>query len=95
MIGGSGGLVGEVEVRDNALWIRHICGDPALRERLLGLPAGMSVVLEVDGFRGRWEKMKDGTDGRPTNGLKPVGPARAQWDALQEQRGTLVRIGAG
>lgn len=69
----------QVEVRDHALWVRHIQGDAA-------------VHLEVDGVAGDWRKMadgSDGSDGRPR--LKPVKePARGRRHALQTQRGGTV-----
>ncbi|MGI9271205.1 MAG: hypothetical protein ACR2QT_05475 [Woeseiaceae bacterium] len=81
-----------VEVRDHALWIKHIHGNEPLKERLLALPSGALVELQVSGFRGMWKKMDDGKDGRPTAGIKALGKARDQWHALQTDRGELVTI---
>ena len=40
--------------------------------------------------------MDDGRDGRPTMGLKPVGPAQAHWHALlRDKLGSLVTIALG
>jgi hypothetical protein len=83
----------KVEVRDHALWIKHIHGDAELADRLMGLQAAMLIELVVDGVRGHWRKMDDGKDGRPTPGLRAIGPAREHWHALQDQRGLLVDIG--
>ena len=68
--------MGLVEIRDHALWIKHIHQDSALTKKLAGLEAGDLVELEIDGFRGMWKKMDDGKDGRPTPGIKPLGKAR-------------------
>ena len=83
----------QVQVRDHALWIRHIRGDAAVEAWLESVPGGATVHLEVDGVAGDWRKMSDGTDGRPTHGLKPVTePARGRWHALQGQRGGTVSL---
>jgi hypothetical protein len=84
-----------VEVRDHALWIKHIHGNEGLKAELLGLRAGELVELSVDGFVGHWKKMDDGRDGRPTPGIKPIGPGRAHWHrTIQDKRGALVPISA-
>jgi len=81
-----------VEVRDHALWIKHIHGNEPLKERLQELQAGTLIELQVSGYRGMWKKMDDGKDGRPTPGIKALGKARDQWHALQADRGELVTI---
>lgn len=81
----------EVQVRDHALWIRHINGGPAVQTWLESVPGGATVHLEVDGVSGDWRKMADGKDGRPTQGLKPITePSRSKWHALQTSRGAFV-----
>ncbi|RYG87522.1 MAG: hypothetical protein EON59_07180 [Alphaproteobacteria bacterium] len=83
----------QVEVRDHALWVRHIQGDPTVQTWLESVPGGAIVHLEVDGVPGDWRKMSDGSDGRPTQGLKPVTePARGRWHALQAERGKTVSL---
>ena len=81
-----------VEIRDHALWIKHIHQNEALRQELLQLAAGELIELQVDGFRGMWKKMDDGRDGRPTPGIKAIGKAREHWHGLQDRRGALVPI---
>ena len=84
---------GRIEVRDAVLWVKHIRHDDPLRIRLAELSEGTRVELDIDGFRGTWEKMRDGRDGRPTPGLKPQGTARAHWRGLYEKkRGIEVTI---
>lgn len=81
-----------VKIRDDSVWASHIEGDNALRERILHLPAGASIDLEVDGIVGHWEKAKIGKDGRPTAAIKPVGPMRDVWKRFQKRRGETVVI---
>ena len=81
-----------VEVRDHALWTKHIHGNDPLKAEITELSAGCRIELEIDGFRGTWEKMADGADGRPTPGIKPLGPAQKRWHELQARRGALVTI---
>lgn len=80
-----------VEVRDHALWINHIQGDPEVAAWLKAIPGGATVELKVDGVCSVWRKMEDGTDGRPTAGLTPVTePGRSAWHRLQSRRGQSV-----
>lgn len=81
-----------IEIRDFALWPKHIHQNEPLKEKLLGLEAGELIELEVDGYRGMWKKMDDGSDGRPTPGIKALGSAKTHWHGLQDRRGDLVSI---
>jgi hypothetical protein len=86
----------EVQVRDYAMWIGHIHGDDSLKRKLDGLAAGEAVRLYVAGKPGRWLKMADGADGRPTPGLKPGPEVQKLWRTLyQERRGELVELSEG
>jgi len=81
-----------VEIRDYALWTKHIYGNEDLKNELQDMKAGDIIELEIDGFRGMWSKMSDGKDGRPTPGIKAIGESRAHWHKLQDKRGKLVSI---
>ncbi len=81
-----------VEIRDYALWPKHIHGNDELKKRLVEMRAGELIELKVDGIQGMWKKMDDGKDGRPTPGVKAIGKAREHWHGLQEKRGELVSI---
>ena len=83
-----------LEVRDHALWIKHIHGDNALTSKLDTMEAGALIELIVSGFRGQWRKMDDGKDGRPTPGLRAIGPARDHWHGMQGDWGKLVEVRA-
>ena len=84
--------MGLVEIRDHAIWIKHIHGDNDLVEKLSSLTAGSLIELEIDGVKGIWKKMDDGKDGRPTNGIKGLGKGKNHWHGLQDRRGDLVTI---
>src|SRR5580658_8533190 len=61
--------------------------------RIHALWPGQTLELEVDGLRGTWRKMDDGTDGRTTPGIRPIGAAQAVWRALyKRRRGETVTI---
>jgi hypothetical protein len=80
-------------IRDNAVWAKHIEGDPELVRRILALPANAPINLVVEDTPVRFRKMRDGADGRPTPGLRADETSRGFWDAIQERRGETVSIG--
>lgn len=79
-------------INDDTIWVKNIEADQQLRERIMRLKPGETIDLEVDGIVGKWERMRDGRDGRPTYGLKPVAEMRAIWARMQARRGEYVRI---
>lgn len=83
----------ETTIKDVVVWTKHVHGDPQLTAKLNTLRGGEQIELSVDGFRGFWRKMNDGRDGRPTNGLRPVGRMQEFWQELYStRRGEAVRI---
>lgn len=84
--------MGRMVVRDNAVWAKHIEGDPEVVRRILALPQNAPINLLVDDTPVRFVKMRDGADGRATPGLKPDTPYKAFWDAMQERRGEVVTV---
>jgi hypothetical protein len=84
--------MGKVRISDNSIWLKHIEDDRPLRERLARLKPGQIVDLEVAGVAGRWERMKDGADGRPTEGIKPIDKMKRVWTAMQRERGRVVEV---
>jgi hypothetical protein len=80
-------------VSDYVIWTKHIHGDPELVARIHALWAGLTIELDVDGVRGIWRKMDDGSDGRETPGIRPLGAAQIAWRSLyRERRGETVTI---
>ena len=86
--------MGMVEVRDFVIWAKHIHGDDELQNKILALPAGQLVQLEVNGLAGHWKKMDDNrTTGEATPGIKPIGRTLDSWKKIyQFKRGDLVSI---
>jgi hypothetical protein len=82
-----------VEIRDYSLWIKHIKGDKQLAAALEALKAGDTVRLSIDGYMGVWQKKEDGSNGLPTQGLKPLGEMRERWFRwFKERRREMVKI---
>jgi hypothetical protein len=75
-----------VEIRDQVIWASHIHGDPALVSSIRNMEADELAMVELDGVKGPCVKMKNGADGRPTHGLRPVGKAQAHWAKLYATR---------
>jgi hypothetical protein len=84
--------MGYMVIRDNAIWAKHVEGDPELVRRILALPANAPITLVIDDTPVRFRKMRDGADGRRTRGLRPDESSKAFGDALQERRGETVSI---
>jgi hypothetical protein len=81
-----------IRVNDDAIWLKNIEGDPNLQHRIRAMRPGDVVDLEVDGVVGRWQRMKDGRDGRPTFGIKPIAEMRQAWARMSRQRGKVVPV---
>lgn len=84
--------MGKVVIKDDSIWLKHIEGDLRLVTRLQRLHEHEVVELEVNGVVGRWQRMKAGKDGRPTQGIKPIDAMRKVWTQMQEERGKIVDI---
>jgi hypothetical protein len=81
-----------VKIRDDAIWLKHVEGDPALRQRIENLVAGDVIELEADGIVGRWQRMNDGKDGRPTLGIRPIDSMREVWARLRRDTGRIIEV---
>lgn len=81
-----------ISVSDVVLWIKHI-DDARLRAVLENLPSEGETTLEVGEVVGRWCRMRTGSDGRPTLGLRPIGPMRDVWMRwYTEEKGKIVSV---
>lgn len=84
-----------ITVRDDAIWARHV-EDPDVAARIRELLPNETLLLVVEGTPVRFAKMRDGKDGRPTQGVKPADEeARRFWHAMQSRRGERVRLSLG
>jgi hypothetical protein len=84
--------MGRMMIRDNAVWAKHIEGDPEITRRIMTMPENAAIQLVVDGRPVRFLKMRNGSDGRPTPGLRPDPAFKSFWDAMQERRGDIVDV---
>jgi hypothetical protein len=85
--------MGVTTVSDFVIWTKHIHDDAPLAAAVAAMSAGETVTLCVDGQDGVWRKMDDGKDGRPTQGIRPVGAAQQHWRGLyRERRGAVVSL---
>lgn len=80
---------------DFVIWTKHIHGDAALVERIGAMDAGETLSLRIEGQVGVWRRMDAGKDGRPTFGIRPIGPAQDQWRELYKtRRGEVLKLEA-
>jgi hypothetical protein len=84
--------MGKVLTHDDVIWATNIEGDRRLQERISRLRAGDLLDLEVDGVVGRWERMRDGRDGRPSVGIKPLAEMREVWARWRREPARIVDI---
>lgn len=77
---------------DDVLRARHIEGDPDLARSIRSLPADDIIVLRIEGTPLRFRKMRDGSDGRPTDGVRPERESSEFWRRLQARRGAMVTV---
>lgn len=84
--------VAHTKVSDVTMWFSHI-DSPALRARLDALDSEEEISLEIDNVVGRWCRMRTGTDGRKTPGLRPIGPMKDIWNRwFREEKGKIVVV---
>lgn len=81
-----------IEITDDVIWAKHLRCSPALYSAVTKLGDEETINLSVNGIVGKWAKMRTGSDGRPTFGIKPVGAMATVWKRLQEKRGEKVRV---
>ena len=81
-----------IRIVDDSIWAKHIEDGAALKKRIVSLKAGDELDLEVDGVVGRWERMRDGRDGRPTLGIKPLAAMREIWSLWRKQPARIVEV---
>jgi hypothetical protein len=78
--------MGQMVIRDHAVWAKHIEGDSLIIERVMKLPQNEAIILQIDGKPVRFLKMRDGADGRPTSGIRPDETFKDFWNELYNTR---------
>ena len=82
----------QTRIRDHAIWFKDI-SDPELLERFEKLAPDESLVLNIDGVVGRWKRMKNGKDGRPTFAIRPIGEMKTIWNEwFRKRRGERITL---
>ena len=84
--------MGKLLNNDDAIWLKHVSADSDTVAMLHRIPAGAKLKIEIEGISGEWQRMADGKDGRPTLGLKPVGPTVDFWKSMKSRRGELLQF---
>jgi hypothetical protein len=67
-----------VNIEDVAIWFKHV-REPKLRERLAGLEDDEAIFLEANGVVGRWRRMRQGKNPKPTEAIRPDGKMTEIW----------------
>jgi hypothetical protein len=84
--------MGKVKTHDDVIWVKNIEGAARLQDRIRKLKAGELLGLEVNGVVGRWERMRDGGDGRPSLGIKPLAHMRQVWAKWRREPAKIVDV---
>ena len=81
-----------VPVEDVAIWFKHV-RDAGLRRKLDALSEDEMIYLEVGGVVGRWRRMRQGKNLRPTEAIKPDGSMQAIWNEwFKTRKGETIEI---
>lgn len=82
----------EIEISDHAIWFKHARGTD-LQEPLESLAPESEIELEADGVKGRWKRLKTGTDGREVHAIRPIGPMKGIWNNwFKTRRGERIYL---
>ena len=80
------------EIIDSVIWFKSITS-PDLLRFLHAADADEQVTLKADNIVGPWQRMKPGKDGRPTLGIRPVGPMKEVWSEwYRTRRGEKITL---
>ncbi|MCA3583938.1 MAG: hypothetical protein IOC90_17080 [Methylocystis sp.] len=82
-----------VKISDNSIWAKHVQDGEDIQRHILNLAENAPVALQIDGKILLFRKMKNGSDGRQTSGIRPDETSRDYWNKLySERRGERVPI---
>ena len=80
------------KIKDHAIWFKDI-SEPSLLKRMEAMQPEEHIVLETDHVVGRWMRMKDGVDGRPTFGIRPAGEMKQIWNEwFKSRKGEFIEL---
>jgi hypothetical protein len=83
----------QLNVRHNAIWAKHIDNGPHIVEAICRLEANAPLTLRLDKRAVVFRKMRDGTDGRPTLGLRADDSSKDFWNTIYAtRRGDVIEI---
>jgi hypothetical protein len=81
-----------IPIEDVAIWFKHI-RDPKLRRRLSDLREDDVIHMETDGVVGRWRRMRQGKNPKPTEAIKPDGSMKQIWQEwFRTRKGERIEI---
>jgi len=75
-----------VKINDHAVWVRHVKGGDHITQRIGSLSENAPITLQVDGRPVLFRKMRNGSDGRPTAGIRPDDSFKDYWTRLYNER---------
>jgi hypothetical protein len=82
-----------VRIADSTIWAKHVQDGHDIQSRILELLENAPIALQIDGKPVLFRKMRNGSDGRPTSGIRPDESCKAYWSKLySERRGERVPI---
>jgi hypothetical protein len=85
-------MTATVRVDDVAIWFKHV-HEPKLWERLADLEDDEPIFLEANGVVGRWRRMRQGKNPKPTEAIKPDGRMTEIWgEWFRTAKGMPIKI---
>ncbi len=85
--------MGSLAIKDHTIWVKHIENDPLIVSKIMSLEQNTLVALIIEDKPVLFRKMRDGKDGRPTDGIRPDEDFKEFWKEMYEtRRGEVVSI---
>lgn len=84
--------MGNAEIIDSVVWFKSISSRDLLRFLDAASP-DEQLILMADEVVGPWQRMRPGKDGRPTLGIRPIGPMKEVWrEWYRTRRGQRITL---
>ena len=81
-----------VPIEDVAIWFKHV-REPELRDRLSKLADDEIIHLQIEGVVGRWRRLRQGKNPKPTDAIKPFGSMKEIWNEwFTTRKGEIIEI---